>query len=77
MVNLRLVLTSPSTETDHGEVRNFWAFFAGSVFVDAEFVEIVVVGDFFEGVLFFGGAEGALCEVGEFRSGVRRCGTGR
>ena len=37
--------------------------------VGAEFVEIVVVGDIFEGVLLFRGTERALDEAGELRRG--------
>ena len=47
----------------------FLSVFGGLIFVDAELVEVIVVGDFFEGVLLFGGAEGAFGEIWKFTRG--------
>ena len=52
-------LTLPSTLTVQGRVGRAPAFSEGSIFVDAELVVVVVVGDVLQaGELFAGGSEG-------------------
>ena len=52
ILNLIGLATSPSIETVHGEVRKLVAYFAGSVFVRAELVKIVVMRHVLKGRFF-------------------------
>src|SRR5208282_2052088 len=53
-----------------GRCAEFLGVLCGGAFVDAEFVEIVVMRYVVERIDFFGGAKGTLYEAGEFSFGV-------
>ena len=67
----RLFYFALDGDRPRGGVEIFGVF-CRITFVGAEFVEIVVVGHVFEGILFFGGAEGAFGEAGKFSCGKSR-----